>query len=183
MKYHRLFLTLGLLLLPLLNTGTQHIPLSQGLALTAQQKNPLFHDEVMQTQFSSPFSPVTMYINHAYYYDLDFDGVEDDVLTIITIETVSGNPLLMINDVFEYLTLPSGLTYYVSVSIQGNYNHVLLIIEWFNVATETGWYDLLVCVDCYCLHGYYYLEDSLEFDPPDSEGPDGAMPRAEVSLG
>ena len=119
-------------------------------------------------------------IEHAYYYDLDNDNFEDDILTIAELKTKAyGN--YMISDVYQYITLPSGKTYYFVVRIIGWFDEINLISSWYNIATESGWYIYEIEIETY-FYGYiYYDYDAVIFDPPE-EGPIGGMPGVIIEI-
>ncbi len=174
MKYYRLLLVLGLLTLPLFSIPLQNILMTpeQDAALSTQM------DQSGSEQYSIEYfiRGFRIQIDHAYYYDLDSDGVFDDVYTIITIYSLSGYAEHVDADIYQYLTLPSGLTYYFLTVVTGCESSYCLHAEWFDVATEPGWYKLRATVANYDCYGISYDEDIVIFDPPET-APNSGTPR------
>lgn len=121
-------------------------------------------------------------ILHAYYYDLDNDGIKDDVYTVVEVYTFSGYAEQVQAYIYQYLTLPSGKTYYLRVYVYGTGSYYRIYTRWYNVATESGWYLFEAKMENLNFFGYSYDESAVLFDPP-KEGPDGAMPTASITLG
>ncbi|NHJ87788.1 MAG: hypothetical protein FK734_20165 [Asgard group archaeon] len=120
-------------------------------------------------------------ILHAYYYDLDNDRFYDDVYTIISISSLSGYAEQIDADIYQYITTPSGRTYYFRVHVYGYDSYFRLYTKWYNVATEKGWYKFKATIENINYYGYTYDTASVIFDPPTS-APEGAMPTATVSI-
>jgi hypothetical protein len=117
---------------------------------------------------------------HAYYYDLDHDGYYDDVYTIIAISSISGYVDSLNGEIYQYLTLPSGHTYYLRLTVHGYDDYFRIYTRWYNVATERGWYQFKASIENININGYTYDETTVIFDPP-TPAPEGAMPTATVS--
>jgi hypothetical protein len=82
-----------------------------------------------------------MEITFANYTDGDLDGIEDDVVSIFTIDLES-EYRINVFAIEALLTLPSGNTfYYVLIFITTN-NHLDFTWFMYNTATEPGWYTL-----------------------------------------
>ncbi|NWF96176.1 MAG: hypothetical protein HXY34_08530 [Candidatus Thorarchaeota archaeon] len=111
-------------------------------------------------------------ITHADYCDLDGDGFADDVLTKVIVGTHSGLPEFVFCWTTLKLTLPSGTESYTDVWIWGIYSSVEITVEWYDHATESGWYSLHVTMDSMTMLDSFAAEAHMVFDPPD-EGPPG----------
>jgi hypothetical protein len=127
------------------------------------------------------YHPITVLeIIAAYYTNLDTDGLTDDIFTNFLYCSPNGDWAYLQGKIYMYLTLPSGLTYYTSVRYQGIVDEVSIIMEWYNAATESGWYLFEVYISAYgfdsdgnYINTIYY--SSMWFDPPDVGNP-GASP-------
>jgi hypothetical protein len=112
---------------------------------------------------------VEISIDHAYYYDLDADGVSDDVLVNMTCTIREGIKNPQRSEYHIYLTLPSGLRYLVVVEVLGKYSTLQMSLKMYDVATEAGWYNVLAEGFTFGRpHGYSTA--SYDFDPPDQTG-------------
>ncbi len=117
-------------------------------------------------------------INHAFYYDLDDDLSEDDILIDLTFEVRDGIKSPSTSDYIITLTLPSGFQYILILTIIGKYRIFEMTMLWYDTATETGWYN--VRVDAFGYYGYstgYSMAD-YDFDPPTGSG--GGEPYLEI---
>jgi len=179
MKYYKVLLVFGLIILPLVSTPLQNISMTPETNSTFNLQDDTGQSDLYSVNYI--ISGFEIQIDHAYYYDLDNDGYEDDVYSIITVSTVSGLPEHIDAKIYQYLTLPSGKTYYFSIEVTGFDATYSIYSEWYDVATESGWYTLEVTVKNYYFSVYSYDEDVLVFDPP-KEGPPGAMPRVECGF-
>ena len=107
-----------------------------------------------------------IYITHAYYYDLDGDGYTDDVLVDFTCQVKDWIPTPSWSYYELYLTLPSGLIYFVSFEVIGRYRILEMSMIWFNCASQNGWYNIEI--DSYTLFynaiGFSFAD--YDFDPP-----------------
>jgi hypothetical protein len=76
--------------------------------------------------------------------------------------------------------LPSGIQYYVILSVIGKYRVLDLLMLWYDTATESGWYN--VRVDAFGYYGYTtaFSTANLDFDPP--TGKPGGEPHVEIIL-
>ena len=179
MKYYRLLLVLGLIILPLFSTPLQNIMMTPEQDSTiSTQMDPSGTELDSIEYFIRGFC---IHIDHAYYYDLDSDGMDDDVYTIITVYTLSGYAETVNADIYQYLTLPSGLTYYFLIQVSGYGSSYSLYAEWFDVATESGWYTLKATVTNYNYYGFSYDEDIVIFDPPET-APNSGTPRVSYGI-
>jgi hypothetical protein len=117
-------------------------------------------------------------INHAFYYDLDEDLTEDDILIDLTFEVRFGFKSPSTSDYVITLTLPSGSQYVLLLTVIGKYRVLDLTMLWYDTATESGWYNLRV--DAYAYYGYStgYSTANYNFDPP--TGGSGGEPHIEI---
>ncbi|MBD3192120.1 MAG: hypothetical protein GF308_15850 [Candidatus Heimdallarchaeota archaeon] len=171
-------LLMSIFLTSLLFTATSAIQITQD---TSSEKSNYNDESISSLGGKSRYYGWEVYVDHAYYYDLDEDGIADDVLTIITVYSASGYSKSIYAEIYQYLTLPSGKTYYVYLIAQGYDSSFQIATYWYDVATESGWYYFKATVENLNFFDYSYDESSVLFDPPD-EAPDGAMPRATVTL-
>lgn len=183
MKKSKKMMTFTLILMSiflssLLFTATSSIQITQK---NSSEKSSYNDNSLSSIGGISSYYGWKVYVEHAYYYDLDEDGIADDVYSIITVYSASGYSKSINAEIYQYLTLPSGKTYYVCVIAQGYDDSFQLATYWYNVATESGWYYFKATVENLNFFDYSYDESSILFDPPD-EAPDGAMPRATVTL-
>ncbi|TXT57890.1 MAG: exported protein of unknown function [Candidatus Thorarchaeota archaeon] len=111
-------------------------------------------------------------ITHADYGDLDDDGADDDVITEARIGSLTGFPEFIICTVTFTLTLPSGANYTTDVVICGIYDVVDLTIEWYDHATESGWYKIHAEMESVTMLWEFSADAYVIFDPPE-EGPPG----------
>ncbi|MCF2144712.1 MAG: hypothetical protein K9W42_13525 [Candidatus Heimdallarchaeota archaeon] len=125
---------------------------------------------------------INLEIVYAYYHDLDNDGYSDDILTVLQITTVSGEIEFMYTNLFQAITLPSGLTYYFITTIFGFYSSLQVTSFWYDLATESGWYTFTAAAESLSSDWYCQIYTECSFDPPD-EGPEGGMPRVEIFFG
>lgn len=179
MKYYRLLLVCGLLVLPLFSTPLQNVmmpPVEDSTLYT-------YRDSSGTEQYSIEFFDYGFYIEvvHAYYYDLDSDGLDDDVYTIITIYTLNGYAESVCAEIYQYLTLPSGLTYYFPIDVIGYDDSYSIYTEWYNVATEPGWYTMTATVTNFNFFGFSYDEDTVIFDPPET-APNSGTPTVDYGI-
>ena len=179
MKYYRLLLVLGLLILPLFSTPLQNIMMTPEQDTTISTQMDQCGTE--QNSIEYIIRGFWICIDHAYYYDLDADGIEDDVYTIITVYTLSGYAETIDADIYQYLTLPSGLTYYFLIRVTGCDSCYSIHVEWFDVATEPGWYTMRATVANYNYYGFSYDEDIVIFDPPET-APNSGTPRVSCEI-
>lgn len=115
--------------------------------------------------------PLDIAVDHAYYYDLDGDGVEDDVYIELTLKVPPGQLKPKKSDCYVTLTLPSG-TYHLSlITIIGQFKEIHLGLSWYNTATEPGWYNVKVDVLTSGYTGRSYSTTTYDFDPPTGTGP------------
>lgn len=120
---------------------------------------------------------VDISIDHAYYYDLDGDGVSDDVLVNMTCTIYSGIRNPQRSEYRVALTLPSGLVYLVIIDVFGRYNTLFMSLRMYDTATEPGWYN--VQIDAFSMgvtKGHSTV--SYDFDPPTGQGT--GQPHAEL---
>ena len=108
-------------------------------------------------------------VKYAGYLDLDNDGSQDDILTVYKLEiedTITRNDkIIIVSD----LVLPSGHIYSHEMLIDEAHNEWIIVIGWFNCATESGWYTIQVSA---WIDGHEHLTlsyDELAFDPPDDD--------------
>jgi hypothetical protein len=111
---------------------------------------------------------VDISIDHAYYYNLDADGIMDDVRIDMTCTVRDGakNPGKSYYRVT--LTLPSGTQYIVIIEVIGKYDVLHMTLNMYNTATEAGWYNVLV--EGFAYGGKGYSSASYDFDPPEKTG-------------
>ncbi len=105
-------------------------------------------------------------VEYANYLDLDGDESQDDVLTVYELEieerTTQMDKIVIQSD----LVLPSGLTHSLLFEFEATSDEWLIIIGWFDVVTESGWYNIQVSV---WFDGFKDLTldyDEMTFDPP-----------------
>jgi len=120
----------------------------------------------LTTYYGSTVNWMNIYITHAYYYDMDSDGVKDDVLLDFTCYVKDYIPTPSWSYFEIYLTLPSGLTYYVTFEVIGRYRVLAMSMIWYNCATEAGWYNIEInsYTTFYGLIGFSWSD--IDFDPP-----------------
>lgn len=113
---------------------------------------------------------MSIYITHAYYYDLDYDGIKDDVLVDFTCYVKDWIPSPSWSYYELFLRLPSGMTYLVTFEVYGKYRVLQLRMAWFNCATESGWYNIKI--DSYAIfsNAIGYSTSNYDFDPPTQGG-------------
>ncbi len=111
-------------------------------------------------------------ITDASYCDLDGDGYEDDVLTILRIGTPNGYPAFIFCWLSLTLTLPSGRVSYVDTFIFGIYSSLVIRVEWYDHAIESGLYTLDADMTAVSTLWSVSAYAQVIFDPPD-EGPPG----------
>jgi hypothetical protein len=109
---------------------------------------------------------VTVIMSNAYYADLDGGGAKDDIVAIYDIipPNSSGSNTTYFIELHCKLILPSGFAYIYDCAVVTS-TGCIVTQEWFNVATEAGWYTLSV---------YAYSASSqfnsgygqIVFDPP-----------------
>jgi hypothetical protein len=126
------------------------------------------------------YSLLDIDIKKAYYDDLDYDGDYDDVYTLITITPYSSQLSSAIIDIYQFVQLPSGDTWYFTLTALGLSKRIYIEVQWYDIATESGWYTFLVSLDAYTYSGLYTYDEAVMFDPPE-EGPEGGMPRVDYS--
>lgn len=170
----KLILIISLIVIPLLNFSTQVNSHSDGSV------NDCEATEISEECKINFAGGLEMTILHAYYYDLDSDGNEDDILSVIQFSTCSNNVEFVITDLYQYLTLPSGFTYSCRFIIIGYFDTVVIEFYWYNVATESGWYTLEAFSESWNNNWVCYNYDTVTFDPPESD--DGGMPRVEAAV-
>ncbi|TFG35000.1 hypothetical protein EU527_00700 [Candidatus Thorarchaeota archaeon] len=124
---------------------------------------------------AAPYSePVVNWMNisitHAYYYDLDYDGKQDDILIDFTCRVRDWIPSPSWSYFELFLKLPSGLTYLVTFEVYGKYRTLQMRMAWFNCATESGWYNIRI--DAYTIfsNAIGYSTSNYNFDPPTPGG-------------
>ena len=123
-------------------------------------------------------------ITYANYLDLDDDGIQDDIITHFNLMSPFYYDVYMIGSLDLTLVLPSGFIFYATLGIDRVVGNIEVIIEWYNCATEPGWYDFQLELRTYAITPFgrvYWVEDydSLIFDPPE-EFPPGSDPIAYV---
>lgn len=116
-------------------------------------------------------SQLTITITDAFYTDLEQSGVENDVVSHFTLELTNEEE---IQRFFLYITLrlPSGTEYSYWYYISTNQS-LEATMNFYNHATESGWYDLKILgilLDRPISCGL----ESYTFDPPGSGGGDPA---------
>ena len=117
-------------------------------------------------------------IDHAYYYDLDEDMAEDDILVDLTFAVKLGYKSPSISDYVITLTLPSGFRYILFLTIIGKYRELQLRMFWYDTATEPGWYNVKVEAFAYGGYSAGYSTTDYDFDPPTGSG--GGEPYIEI---
>ncbi|NHJ85745.1 MAG: hypothetical protein FK734_09805 [Asgard group archaeon] len=182
MKYKKMACLMGLIVL------TLSVILLDSLTIKSVISNESFNsesqaidgsDNYFETQVITGFK---IKILQAYYCDLDNDKFYDDVYTVISISSLSGYPENLNAYIYQYLTLPSGLTYYIRFYAQGYIDYFKIYTKWFNVATESGWYIFKATIENYSTYYYTYASATVMFDPP-TPAPEGAMPTATYTFG
>lgn len=113
---------------------------------------------------------VDISIDHAYYYDLDDDGISDDVLVNITCTVRDGMKHPSKSEYHVALTLPSGLVYLVIIEVTGKYNTIFMSLKMFDTATESGWYNVRVDGYGFGIRRGGYSTTTYDFDPPTGAG-------------
>ena len=161
------------LLLPFISYGNQQLMTSPTSASTTP---PLNQQVSIFTEAGT-----NLEIIYAYYHDLDADGHSDDILTVLQITSASGEIEFMYTNLYQAITLPSGVTYYFVTMIIGFYSSLKITSYWYDLATESGWYTFTAAAESLSSNGYYQTYTMYSFDPPD-EGPEGGMPRVEIFL-
>ena len=111
----------------------------------------------------APYFDVT--INFADYGDLDSDSTDDDVLILFTCVIGDGYKSPQESDFLFTLTLPSGQTFYALITVIGKYRVLRLALCWYEVAMESGWYNIQLDAFGYGIVGGYDY-DTYDFDPP-----------------
>ena len=109
-------------------------------------------------------------ITHAYYHDLDGDGQTDDVLVDFTCSVKNWIPTPSWSYFELYLTLPSGLIYFVSFEVYGRYRVLELSMAWYNCASESGWYNIQIDAYTVFYNAIGYSTTNYDFDPPTQGG-------------
>jgi hypothetical protein len=109
-------------------------------------------------------------VDHAYYYDLDNDGLEDDILIELICEISEGSALPRKSEFYLTLELPSGIEHRAAIMLVGTYSELHMYILWYDSAWESGWYNLKV--DAIAFGGSIFdcCSTSYEFDPPTGSG-------------
>ncbi|NHJ06306.1 MAG: hypothetical protein EAX90_15880 [Candidatus Heimdallarchaeota archaeon] len=171
----KLILIIGLIIIPLLNLSSQQNSNSNSSANVCEVTDINQESTIKNFEIG-----IEMTILHAYYYDLDSDGNEDDILSVIQFSTCSNRVEFVITDLYQYLTLPSGFTYSCGFRIIGYFETVVIEFYWYNVATESGWYTLEAYSESWNNYWVCYNYDTVTFDPPESD--DGGMPRVEAAV-
>lgn len=106
------------------------------------------------------------------YGDYDGDGYEDDVISIFEINNILGCQATIEGIIYIELILPSGFIHNYTINLHDTlYTKWTITIEWYNAASESGWYEINVELDSWAIfsQGITDLkgEGSLIFDPPD----------------
>lgn len=118
-------------------------------------------------------------IDHAYYYDLDGDGLEDDIQVDFTLTVNPGIKSPSKSDYYVKLTLPSGLAYLVRLTLIGRYATIHMTFFWYDCATESGWYNINIEAFAYGGSRMGYSTANLDFDPP---GTGGGEPHVKILI-
>ncbi len=122
-------------------------------------------------QSSSLDFAVIATVDDAYYCCLEEDCFEDDIVFEMSVflpyfrwyDAWWGYEL----DVFVGLTLPSGTEYWYRVSLIAYTDFFFMDFQWFNYATESGWYTAhSIGVGSDQRANDYIVEYMLDFDPP-----------------
>jgi hypothetical protein len=115
---------------------------------------------------SANFS-VNIYIDDAWYEDIDSDGIEDDIGVNLTVSLYNKYVYTDI-DLYLGITLPSGYEYWFLASFTVEkytyYTDFGMTFELYNTATESGWYDASA-VGFADGEMFSYMH-TITFDPP-----------------
>ncbi|MFO7836857.1 MAG: hypothetical protein R6V83_09390 [Candidatus Thorarchaeota archaeon] len=109
-------------------------------------------------------------VDHAYYYDLDGDGLEDDVLIDLICEVPEGAAPPRKSEFYLALGLPSGIEHRATIMLVGKYSELHMRILWYDSAWESGWYTIKVDVIAFGGSVFGCCTTSYEFDPPTGSG-------------
>lgn len=130
-----------------------------------------FTGEVQATDYDDSNDSLIVSIESADYLDLDGDQMEDDIITVFTLEVPDGDWEFHRTLIYCKLVLPSGYYFSCVILVYGTYNRFTLTLGWYNTAIEAGWYSFALCA--YGI-GYNPPEpgfDSIIFDPPTAGEP------------
>jgi hypothetical protein len=110
-------------------------------------------------------------IQSASYLDLDNDMIEDDILTVFTLDVSDGAWMSQWTLISMELELPSGYTFGCNLLVIGYYSRLCLTLGWYNTAIEAGWYTFSVSACMLGANTHTSSYDSMVFDPPTEGGP------------
>jgi hypothetical protein len=110
-------------------------------------------------------------IKSANYCDLDNDGSPDDVSTRFQISVVADDIVFHKSQIYCFLSLPSGKTFALGISVKGTYVSLAFVIGWLNVVNQSGWYVFSVCALLFGGPSDYFAYSSIAFDPPTGGDP------------
>ena len=185
MKRNRMFLVVGLIILsfttvtPLLGNQNTFYPTKQ----PNDSPQLLMIEDFTSGNAITPNSDILeISVLHAYYYDLDNDGVEDDIYTVVRVYSPYGYVEIINAEIYQYITLPSGICYYINVTVSGYSSGFRLSTYWYNIATESGWYHFKATLDNLNYYSYTYDTAEVVFDPPNPIPVGQPIPDAVVYL-
>jgi len=117
-----------------------------------------------------PYDEILEIIN-ADYLDLDDDGIEDDIITEFIFRVPTENMATMECGLRMELEMPSGDGYYSTYSFTESFVEIIIDMEWYNVATESGDYIFSVRIDFSGVDDLGYsisgrITETIIFDPP-----------------
>jgi hypothetical protein len=119
-------------------------------------------------------------ITYATYTDLDDDGVQDDIYSTFSLFPLLGYRNYFYGYIDLYMEMPSGDTWYILEDLDLEvYLEEDVTINWYNCATESGWYEFTIVVDSWVIDDWgmlhhVYEADVLIFDPPEKSDVAGA---------
>lgn len=135
-----------------------------------------------ETTITDGDSYIIVDITDAFYTNADdnLDGIENDVLTLFTLDINQGEDYLCFTLHFS-LTLPSGTKYFYHYLIDTNASHLSPTMYFYNHATESGWYDVRIWIVLFS-NTISWGTEGYTFDPPGGS-PGTDPPMATLDLG
>lgn len=126
----------------------------------------LISSQMLASSVKANYS-VDVFIEDAWYEDLDSDGYQDDIGVNLSVE-LSNQYVYTDIDMYLGITLPSGTEYWFLASFTVEkytyYTYFRMTFELLNTATESGWYKASA-VGFADGDRFSYM-DSIIFDPP-----------------